>query len=167
MSEELKGVFVRFPLSDEVLAEFNSNLRIEDDIKRDIAHLGGVECGLLAIGTPVTGGDVAVVDYSEYEPKYHDNGMGCGLEDRGINDRYEAMGYGWDQAMERVCSEFPETVLLSDHLAKLAERDAEIARLRECYEASEAIFETGVINSTPEMFRRKDRSNAALKGTEA
>ena len=38
-------------------------------------------------------------------PEYHDQGMGCGLEDRGITDRYEAMAYGWDQAMERAYSE--------------------------------------------------------------
>lgn len=52
------------------------------------------------------------------EPQYHDEGMGCGLEDRGITDRYEAMRHGWDEAMERIygevipCAEeiaFPET----------------------------------------------------------
>lgn len=35
----------------------------------------------------------SLVDYS-YE------GMGCGLEDRGIRDRYDAMKYGWDEAIE-------------------------------------------------------------------
>ena len=39
------------------------------------------------------------------EPEYHAQGMGCGLEDRCITDRYDAMEYGWDQAMERVYSE--------------------------------------------------------------
>ncbi|EPK7284399.1 hypothetical protein NLT72_002848 [Citrobacter farmeri] len=39
------------------------------------------------------------------EPQYHDEGMGCGLEDRGINDRYEAMRHGWDEAMERIYGE--------------------------------------------------------------
>ena len=38
-------------------------------------------------------------------PEYHDEGMGCGLEDRNITDRYEAMLFGWEQAMERVYSE--------------------------------------------------------------
>jgi hypothetical protein len=32
-------------------------------------------------------------------PDYHEQGMGCGLEDRGITDRYEAMRYGWDEAL--------------------------------------------------------------------
>lgn len=39
------------------------------------------------------------------EPEYHDQGMGCGLEDRGITDRYDAMAHGWEQAMERVYGE--------------------------------------------------------------
>jgi hypothetical protein len=54
------------------------------------------------------------------EPKYHSEGMGSGLEDRGITDKYEAMQYGWDEAMDRIYgdvipnaeeleSEFPTT----------------------------------------------------------
>ncbi|MGD9423959.1 hypothetical protein ACLHDD_02020 [Pantoea sp. NSTU24] len=38
-------------------------------------------------------------------PDYHPDGMGCGIEDRGIFDRYEAARYGWDEAMERIYSE--------------------------------------------------------------
>lgn len=45
-----------------------------------------------------------VTDLSN-EPQYHHQGMGCGLEDRGITDRYEAMRYGWDEAMERIYGE--------------------------------------------------------------
>jgi len=41
----------------------------------------------------------------EGEPDYHHQGMGCGLEDRGITDRYEAMEYGWEKAMDRVYGE--------------------------------------------------------------
>ena len=36
------------------------------------------------------------------EPQYHAEGMGCGLEDRDITDRYDACRYGWDEAMERI-----------------------------------------------------------------
>nr|VUD28237.1 Uncharacterised protein [Raoultella sp. NCTC 9187] len=39
------------------------------------------------------------------EPQYHDEGMGCGLEDRGITDRYDACRYGWDEAIERIYGE--------------------------------------------------------------
>lgn len=46
----------------------------------------------------------AVTDLNN-EPQYHPEGMGCGLEDRGITDRYDAMQYGWEQAMERIYGE--------------------------------------------------------------
>lgn len=39
------------------------------------------------------------------EPTYHHEGMGCGLEDRNIRDRYQAMQHGWDSAMERTYAE--------------------------------------------------------------
>lgn len=32
----------------------------------------------------------------------YDRGLMCGIEDRGIEDRYEAMRYGYDRALERV-----------------------------------------------------------------
>lgn len=35
-------------------------------------------------------------------PTYHAQGMGCGLEDRGITDRYEAMAYGFQEAVEQM-----------------------------------------------------------------
>jgi hypothetical protein len=35
-------------------------------------------------------------------PEYSYDGMGCGLEDRNITDRYDAMKYGWDEALEHV-----------------------------------------------------------------
>lgn len=46
----------------------------------------------------------SVTDLSN-EPQYHDEGMGCGLEDRGITDRYDACRYGWDEAIERIYGE--------------------------------------------------------------
>ena len=42
---------------------------------------------------------------TDNEPEYHQVGMGCGLEDRCITDRYDAMEHGWDCAMERVYAE--------------------------------------------------------------
>ncbi|HDU5733488.1 TPA: hypothetical protein RFV79_001275 [Klebsiella pneumoniae] len=49
-----------------------------------------------------------IVDYVtnlDNEPQYHAEGMGCGLEDLGITDRYDACRYGWDEAMERIYGE--------------------------------------------------------------
>ena len=38
-------------------------------------------------------------------PEYHSFGMGCGLEDRGITDRYAAMKYGWEEALDLMAEE--------------------------------------------------------------
>ena len=46
-------------------------------------------------------------------PDYHPEGMGCGLEDRNITDRYEAMQYGWEQALEHVAEQLPERLYLA------------------------------------------------------
>ncbi|EKZ6354388.1 hypothetical protein RE066_001476 [Klebsiella aerogenes] len=67
------------------------------DLQDWVKQLAAENVGLKAIFDSVT-------DLSN-EPQYHDEGMGCGLEDRGITDRYEAMQYGWYEAMERVYGE--------------------------------------------------------------
>lgn len=47
----------------------------------------------------------AVTDLDN-EPQYHEQGIGCGIEDRGYQrDGYRACQYGWDEAMERIYSE--------------------------------------------------------------
>lgn len=65
--------------------------------------------------------NVALKDALEYvinpdnQPEYHDQGMGCGVEDHGYQrNGYAACSYGWESAMERVYSEvipdaLPET----------------------------------------------------------
>jgi hypothetical protein len=45
------------------------------------------------------------------EPDYHYEAMGCGLEDRNITDRYEAMRHGWYCAMDRVFEQIPDEAL--------------------------------------------------------
>lgn len=43
-------------------------------------------------------------------PEYYSEGMGCGLEDRNITDRYEAMLYGWECALDAVSETLPEKI---------------------------------------------------------
>jgi hypothetical protein len=67
------------------------------------------------------------------EPEYHDCGMGCGLEDRGITDRYEAMYHGWESAMSRMYSDvipdaMPETPATDAALAAIEARVWEEAK---------------------------------------
>jgi hypothetical protein len=50
-------------------------------------------------------------DYLEMdEPIYHPRAMGCGLEDLSITDRYEAMEYGWKEAIESFSREIPNFI---------------------------------------------------------
>ena len=48
---------------------------------------------------------ISYVCDTDNQPDYQYDGMGCGIEDRGIIDRYEAARYGWDEALERIYSE--------------------------------------------------------------
>jgi len=41
-------------------------------------------------------------------PDYHCAAMGCGLEDRNITDRYEAMYFGWEKAIDRMFEQIPD-----------------------------------------------------------
>lgn len=68
-----------------------------DNLEMKLAQMAAENAGLKKI--------VDFVTDLDNEPQYHDEGMGCGLEDRGITDRYEAMRHGWDEAMERVYGE--------------------------------------------------------------
>jgi hypothetical protein len=58
------------------------------------------------------------------QPEYHDQGMGCGVEDHGHQrDGYSACYYGWESAMERVYQRlfqaaFPETPATDAFLAE-------------------------------------------------
>jgi len=63
---------------ERILRQFESEIRADQDkITRN-------DCG----------SEIANVEY-------HHQGMGCGLEDRNITDRYEAMEHGFDEAIER------------------------------------------------------------------
>ena len=66
-------------------------------------------------------------------PPYHSEAMGCGLEDRGIRDRYEAMAYGWDEAMDRAYESIPDDLVsattVSALQARIAELESELRRV--------------------------------------
>lgn len=59
------------------------------------------------------------------QPEYHDQGMGCGVEDRGYQrDGYSACYYGWESAMDRIYSEvipgtLPESPATDAYLAEV------------------------------------------------
>lgn len=71
-------------------------------------------------------------------PDYHDEAMGCGLEDRNITDRYIAMRYGWDCAIERLAEQLPEILYVAPPDAASIRR----AAIEECAKVCEAFGKT-------------------------
>ncbi len=68
----------------------------------------------------------------ECVPEFHAQGMGCGIEDRSITDRYEAAQHGWEKAIERVeehfgdaADEFEAVLFIPVEGAKAAETSDE------------------------------------------
>ena len=77
----------------------------------------------------------SVIEYCinpDNQPEYHDQGMGCGVEDHGYQrDGYSACYYGWESAMERVYSEvipdaIPETPTTDAFLAEVRAQGVEM-----------------------------------------
>ncbi|HDX3138076.1 TPA: hNH endonuclease [Escherichia coli] len=82
--------------------------------------------------TAENAGMKSVIEYCinpDNQPEYHDQGMGCGVEDHGYQrDGYSACYYGWESAMERVYSEvipdaIPETPATDAFLAEVRAHD--------------------------------------------
>ncbi|EBZ6087938.1 hypothetical protein D7Y91_07150 [Salmonella enterica subsp. enterica serovar Kumasi] len=67
----------------------------------------------------------AVIDRSN-EPDYQSIGMGCGVEDNGLQtDGYNACEYGWREAMDRIYSE-----VIPDAISETPATDAFLAEVR-------------------------------------
>lgn len=87
------------------LLESNGELSIKEEKYLKVAKLCmqlAAENVALALENVAMKQIVDSVTNLDNEPQYHAEGMGCGLEDRGITDRYYACRYGWDEAMERI-----------------------------------------------------------------
>ncbi|HHX3094080.1 TPA: hypothetical protein ACVFE1_002130 [Klebsiella pneumoniae] len=87
------------------------------------------------------------------EPQYHDEGMGCGLEDRGITDRYDACRYGWDEAMERIygevipCADELDFSATDAYLAGIKADGVEefVSRLQQCVDEGDFVGDEVVV----------------------
>ncbi|MEY7566292.1 hypothetical protein AB9D13_19890 [Klebsiella pneumoniae] len=101
------------------------------------------------------------------EPQYHDEGMGCGLEDRGITDRYDACRYGWDEAMERIygevipCADELDFSATDAYLAGIKADGVEefISRLQQCVDEGDFVGDevsviVGAIDCGKEFFEQ-------------
>lgn len=53
-------------------------------------------------------------------PEMHSHALGCGVEDRGIRDRYEAAEYGWQDGVDKAASCVPEQVYDATQMCEYA-----------------------------------------------
>lgn len=124
----------------------------------------------------------SVIEYCinpDNQPEYHDQGMGCGVEDHGYQrDGYSACYYGWESAMERVYSEvipdaIPETPATDAFLAEVraqclnafiqhhsAELDAHIKNSGEQFDEKSVRIRDIIVSAR--LFREQIRKGAAL-----
>ena len=107
--------------------------------------------------------DVEPFVFEEYP--YHCEAMGCGLEDRNITDRYEAMAYGWERAMERAAEAIPDDLYSASTVAAItAQRDAALARVAEL-EKDAARYRW--LRSVPNAFKAQRIVNDTPHGMDA
>lgn len=53
-------------------------------------------------------------------PELHSHALGCGVEDRGINTRYEAAEYGWETGVDRAVECVPEEIFTAEQMREYA-----------------------------------------------
>nr|WBW58341.1 hypothetical protein PAJEMEAD_00009 [Escherichia coli] len=124
----------------------------------------------------------SVIEYCinpDNQPEYHDQGMGCGVEDHGYQrDGYSACYYGWESAMERVYSEvipdaIPETPATDAFMVEVraqclnafiqhhsAELDAHIKNGGEQFDEKSVRIRDIIVSAR--LFREQIRKGSAL-----
>lgn len=111
MSEDIKGVFVRIPLSEDRAHTFLKESNAAWDECNGSSDALACTSGILAIGTPVTGDELRCEAVLQY-----------------LTESRSLRVVSWNVKPFPDKSEVQVTPL-ADAIAKLAEKDAEIARL--------------------------------------
>ena len=86
----------------------------------------GTRCVLIYRAMLAAAPDAPATELVAFEmdwPDYHPEAMGCGLEDQNISNRYEAMRYGWYEAIERCAECLPEELYTHAPDASAQEED--------------------------------------------
>ncbi len=103
-------------------------------------------------------------------PQLHHQGLGCGVEDRNITDRYEAAEYGWQTGVDAAAECVPDELFTAEQVyevvrADRAARSGNEARLRLAVEALEVNHDGTRVpaSSFSEAMRRIDAALSALR----
>ncbi|MCP1227935.1 hypothetical protein [Acetobacter fabarum] len=131
MTQKPTGVFVPFPLTEAQVSAC-SDARAKAWVEQGKPTTTSTfEAALLAIGTPVTGGELAVVGWGLYS-------VGGGKPSLFTN---EAMAERWAKHFGRTLH---PVVRQSEAQAQIAARDAEIVRLREALVVARGAITSGL-----------------------
>ena len=155
--------------------------KLEAEVTDMAVQLANAESKCTALAAE-NAGMKSVIEYCinpDNQPEYHDQGMGCGVEDHGYQrDGYSACYYGWESAMERVYSEvipdaIPETPATDAFLAEVraqclnafiqhhsAELDAHIKNGGEQFDEKSVRIRDIIVSAR--LFREQIRKGAAL-----
>lgn len=91
-------------------------------------------------------------------PTYHAQGMGCGLEDRGITDRYEAMAYGFQEGLDQMAAIIDSMGPLYASPSVASGETVEILNLAEHLLSSEVFNNDGSVRSVTQEERNELRA---------
>lgn len=134
--EEFDRTEVQMPKEARSPISYETEIRVT---KRELAAALEREQALEAYAESLREA-VAIATNPDNEPEYHSLGMGCGLEDRGITNRYEAMRHGWDKAMERIYSEvMPPAELLEESPAASLKHHDLLIRAKELEDFADSL----------------------------
>lgn len=82
-------------------------------VRTIIAHLpASVAAPAVANGALPELPDPLEIDW----PTLNSNALGCGVEDRGLHDRYECAEYGWQDGMDMAASRVPDVIYDADQM---------------------------------------------------
>ncbi|MBH2008344.1 MAG: hypothetical protein I8H71_01455 [Xanthomonadaceae bacterium] len=74
--------------------------------------------------TPAPADDITLPAPLEIDwPELNSHALGCGVEDRGLRDRYAAAEYGWQDGVDRAAECVPEDIYTSDMVRQIVADD--------------------------------------------
>lgn len=103
-------------------------------------------------------------------PTLNLHALGCGVEDRGLRDRYECAEYGWEHGVDRAAEAVPEEIFTADQMREyaLADRAAnpDAADLAAVYDAFDIGSAARTIDTLLMCIKNAVRRSACLTAVE-
>jgi hypothetical protein len=89
-------------------------------------------------------------------PELHSQALGCGVEDRGLHNRYECAEYGWQEGVDRAIDRVPVDIFTADQMHEYARTTLKVASdalysqlMRGTFDIGEAYLNLKCVGSCP------------------